>query len=129
MLTMCLQDWRIGRLIRTVPRSVSLAAAATLTLGRNPQRVGFFIEMNATSRAGGGNADLTIDGAPLNPFTAFQPARLFTVSDYGDLPTREIILTNNVGTTTFGVIEWFLPEQILQQSVEAIRKDFPWWPV
>lgn len=91
--------------------------------------MGFFIEMSAATRAGGGQGDISVEGAFINPFTAFQPSRLFTVADYGDLPTREIILTNNVGTGLYGVIEWFLPEAVLQQSTEQIRKDFPWWPL
>jgi len=123
---MCVGDWRLGSIIRSVPRSLSLTNAQTLTLGKNSERVGVAIMSNVQS--GSNQLSITIDGVgtfSIGSSTA-QTQYKATLQSDGDLPMRQWILTGaSVAAYAGLLIEYFLPRNVIGAVLEEFKRQYP----
>lgn len=121
---MCISDWRIGLLLRSVITPIAITSAATIVVPANRQRVGFFLNFNAAASGGGLSADLLCETMPIGRYTAFQVPLLYTLETHGDLCTRQLTISSNVaGISNGGYIEWFLPENVTSAYIEEFRRN------
>lgn len=120
---MCLQDWRLGLVMRSVITPFTVTSAAVIPIAANRQRAGIYVEFNAVTSSGGLSADLNCEGGPIARYTGFQPSRIFTLENSGDLVTRAMNISSNVAGSSVGVIvEWFLPAEYLATELDKFRK-------
>lgn len=124
---MCIGDWRLGRILTSVPRIVSIANGGTFTLPPSEQRVGvMFIPDSAVLQ--GSAQNILSNGVIVGTMGLVPIAVIFTLKDNGDLPTRQFEIVNAVaGAVTWGVTEWFLPEDVLQSGLESWQSEYKPW--
>jgi hypothetical protein len=123
---MCINDWRIGRFIRTVITTKILAVGTSFTFNANRQRVGFTVgaDLNIVVTAAEIGL-LSIDGNQFCEFDESTGPLHFSILTHGDLPTKKFTV-RAVGTgVTFGIIEYFLSEEILQAGYDEFRRSLP----
>jgi len=119
---MCISDWRAGRLIRTVLREASVAAAP-VTIAPDNNRVGLWIgwptggtSLNSMSVTAGGVLVCCLDSS--------FPVYYVTFDRHGDLPTKAHIVTNISNGTTVGIVEMIMPEEYLAAGLEQFRSAY-----
>lgn len=116
---MCVNDWRLGRFIKTSARTISVTAGTPVPLGSNPQRVGVLLCGDLTDMAGGATYSLEVNGVPVTYCNASIHAELLSLTGHGDLPTKSInVTTFSGGPFTCYVTEFFLPEEFLQKGTK-----------
>jgi len=124
---MCINDWRIGRLIRSVFYPAEGHVGSTLTLPTNYQRVGLTLTAIETAVPTGGGI-LAQDGSTGNTIFMLSPeASIFhcTLATHGDLPMRRWFFTPVGGTTlAFSVIEYIAPEEYLASALEQFQTEY-----
>lgn len=120
---MCVQDWRIGRLIRAQSSSTVLGVGQTLTIPSNKQRVGITFDFNDQITAIGSFIEVRVDGNQFTILWSVKPIIHWTVATHGDLSMREISFTTVATGATMGVIEYFLPEEFLTAGLEEFKKE------
>lgn len=114
---MCVGDWRLGRLIRSVGTSYNLAAAATFTVKPSLQRVGFLIhDVNAGT--------LTFPDGQQMQFGSFANWVDLSILRHGDLVTKQIIITAGGSGLGQGFTEFFMPEDYLTAALEAFKHEY-----
>ena len=120
-------DWRLGRLIRAVPHPGN-SGSSTISLGRNPQRVGVLI------------SGTTLGALDLSNYVYVQIGNLIALKIQQDqwpylisLPTHGELSTLALGITDAGdaepvfVTEFFLPEEYLTQALEEFKRSYQPW--
>lgn len=123
---MCFQDWRIGRLIRSVAHDIVSGPAGEMLLPASQQRVGLTVTAVDSDIAAGWLVQAYDSNLKL-AFLLGLNSGLFhcTLATHGDLPTRSItieILGNT--TTAVSVIEYFAPEEYLAAALESFRTQY-----
>lgn len=121
---MCMQDWRIARLVR--PRLLINNATAG-TIGPNQQRVGI-----AFSTLDGGPAIGTeelrfSDGITSDPWYYHDlsfPPRVLSVQEFGSLITNKIAFTETNGGTGMNIWELTMPEEWLTAALEDFNSQY-----
>jgi hypothetical protein len=117
-------DWRIGRLMRSVPTFVAVAPAAGLSIPGNPQRAGLDIFYSNVSTVFCGMDGFGIADASLPIITGQSPFRL-NLAQNGDLSTRAWRLFNNgAGTLNVMFIEHFAPEWLLNLGLKQLQDEY-----
>lgn len=119
---MCISDWRLGRLIRSVSTPFSTAAGTGLVYGRNPQRVGVTILMTTPDPGSGGAFTIAFDGGGAGALPAENAPHSFTLQSHGDLPTRAFVLAAGSAAGAGIVIEHFMPESYLQAGLDEFKR-------
>lgn len=121
-------DWRIGRLIRSVPQTITVPANSEIDIAANTSRVGItFCPVSALT-----DIFMTVD--PVDPSLGLgydlgqvQPYHL-TLATHGDLPTRKFRLFNTTaGDIAVVFIEYIAPESLLTLALELLRREYPGW--
>jgi hypothetical protein len=121
---MCLGDWRLGRMIRSY-RTKNGINATPVTYNKNAQRVGIQFSADATDIQLAAY-DLTINGFNIwSSSNQISTSPIFTLVNAGELPTLEWVITVVGGNLmTISVVEWFLPESVLQTALESIQSEY-----
>jgi hypothetical protein len=121
-----MDDWRLGRLIRSKITAATIVAAGTLSVNANMQRVGIRCSIATSQIVVPGGVTITIDGQlAVILFSSF-PTIDFTFADDGELPTKSFLLTNNTSATNMAVsiIEYFLPEEYIQAGIDSFKSQY-----
>jgi hypothetical protein len=123
---MCIDDWRLGRLIRSKITAASIAGAGTLTINPNMQRVGIQLSSASPSVVIGSFITVTIDGNLICYLFSSIPTVTYNFAEDGDIPTKQFILTNGnaVTATNVSIIEWFLPEEYIQAGIDSFKSQY-----
>lgn len=126
---MCIDDWRIGRLISSTITIVTLSPAATAQIQASPQRIGIAFGLAADSIPTGGDMKLSCNGIDLlTPELAIDMIR-FDLQRDGQMPTFAWTLTNGGAVLTYNisVVQHFLPESVLQAALESYQREYGKW--
>lgn len=124
---MCVSDYRLGSLIRSVIRAYSVTNAQTFTIPTNQERVGLTICPAAVTANGvtivsiDGTAGIAVGGS-----TYTFPWHI-TTQTHGDLPTHAFSGTgvNAVTPATGLIIEYFLPRKVIGAMLEEFQRQYP----
>ncbi len=119
---MCLHDWRAGRLIRTQYTGRNIFGSP-LIIPPNPNRVGIQITWAADVTFSDG-ASIAIDGVIVAALNIGTPSLMWSLVDHGDVPTKEFVVTDILGATNVGVIEMFLPEDMLSAGLNEFISQY-----
>lgn len=120
---MCIQDWRLGRLIRSEARAVVLGLGATEDFPANKQRVGVTVGIPFANNSSIVFGQLSVDGILLVHFRNSNNLFEMTLATHGDLPMRPFTLTGNGTAVTFGLVQYFLPEEFLAAGLEEFNSE------
>lgn len=127
---MCVGDHRLGRLIRSRARVLTLDALTNHeVVPRDPNRVGLIL-----ASSNGVSFQATPDDfAPTNAngiriISGFP--QTFTLIGHGDLPTRRWLARESSAASgpVVMIIELFLPADTLNKSPDAIKSDYHYLP-
>lgn len=94
-----------------------------MTIPPNPNRVGIQISW-ADAVTFGDAATITIDGVIITALNLGQSSFTWSLVDHGDVPTKEFVVTDIVGATNIGVIEMFLPEDMLSAGLNEFISQY-----
>jgi len=120
----CIDDWRLGKAITTAQRQIALAAAATVSIGANPNRVAISFSTNSSSMA--------IQTAILHEGTFFynvsgaaQNAMISCVK-FGRIPFGNLSIFGAAAVVTqqVGVVEYFLPTEYIQTALDSWNSQY-----
>ncbi len=120
---MCIQDWRLGRLIRASHSMQSPTIIAPFTLQRNHNRVGVLAVMETVTTSTAATLLITIDGVNIGLLSIQSPTLMMTLATYGDLPTQQIVFTGPALGFDVGITEFFLPEKTIQAGLEEYNRE------
>jgi hypothetical protein len=121
---MCIGDWRLGRLIKTVLTPWDLTASINLSIPASRQRVGLIVSGSSIFSAASTYFILNCNGVAFLNMT--QQSHIFraTLADDGDLPMQAWSLTFGSFAGTGMWSEMFLPEEILTQALEGYMRQY-----
>ncbi len=121
---MCLQDWRLGRLIRASSRMETVATGAgnTVDIPSDKQRVGITISVNRRFALGTEYGQIRLDGVVFAILGNGQVNLHLTVATHGDLPMRELTLQSIGISIDYGIVEYTLPEEFLMAGMAEFKK-------
>jgi len=121
---MCINDWRLGRLIRSSAQAFSTVTGAGITLKPNKQRVGILFSTTEEPVSGLAGWVLTFDNgailAGLYP-SAFVNINILT---HGDLPTHGVTVRKSESEIIGAFTEFFLPETVLTAGLEEFMRQY-----
>jgi len=120
---MCIGDWRLGQLISTEVRSISLSVGASDTIPADLTRVGLSLNM---AQNGASNAVrlLTTQGE-FHRLQFDQASLHLTLDRHGQLVQRSITLSNfGLGTMVTGVVLYTLPREYLMTALDQWRTEY-----
>lgn len=131
---MCMADWRIGRMIRTIDTTTSIAAPNNFTIKASRQRCAIRIAIAVA-------LDPAFDSvAPDNPsFQVFRGGKavavlnVFTPIYYasfmadGDASTLVHLVQDISYGDSVTVSEWFMPESVLTAAMSEFERDYGKW--
>lgn len=120
---MCVQDWRIGRLIRTQITAHTLVVGTPFLIPANKQRVGLSLASGTPSGAPTVLIQVLHDGILYGMLWNSYIHHHITVSTHGDLPMKSAELRALVANAAIGVIEYFLPEEFLSAGLEEFKRE------
>lgn len=124
---MCLQDWRLGRFIRSVPHPLS-GVGVSILLTANPQRVGLLATIAQGPAVGTDSLAIIVDSKTIFSVDANADSHFFaTIATHGDLPMKAISILANMGALNVSVTEFFLPEEYLAAAMEQFKSEYGQW--
>lgn len=146
---MCIGDWRLGRLIKTIITPFDTTAGLNCIILPSRQRVGLTImggsgvELALTFSEGGGplpaavaglgNLDenfpigLLIDGVDGAYLTAFSGYFHITMATHGELPTKRFVLNTEIQPARGLHIQYTMPEEYLAAALESFKQEYKPW--
>lgn len=122
---MCISDWRLGRQIRTQITAFSLTTAQVQQLAANPQRVGVTFGLTVPTTGALAAAVVRIGGIEHRSLSTENPSYHITLATHGELPTLACAVVSKAGTMTGSIIEYFLPEEVIQAGLDEFKRAFP----
>lgn len=123
---MCMSDWRLGRLIRTVGSFQTVANAGTMVIGTNRDRVGIIISIDVSSTASVTRVSIDVDGLRAMSLSTTNPQVIYTLASHGDLPTRQFTMTAQGTGFNIGVLELIAPEKMIDAAIEEFVRKRQW---
>lgn len=124
---MCLMDYQLGRLCRSV-RHPS-APNATVTLQPSQQRVGILFSIEDAVAIGDDCLRVIVDNDTLSTIhlTAGSDPYMISITSHGDLPLHKFTISTINSVENFAVTEFFMPEDYLNMPLEELEhKYMPW---
>lgn len=124
---MCLNDWRLGRFIKTHHHTQSFIAGggATTIVTASQQRVGLLIScpgIQGTLNVGIVKSSGGINGVWC--LTGFEESKLFTVTEFGDLLTHAWSGIDLDVDTDANITEFFLPQEWLNLDPKSLISSY-----
>lgn len=131
---MCMTDWRIGRLVRSVTTQFSLPQLTQANVVQNMQRIGWDLSPNSpmTFQVDSlgpsiGLARVVVNGK--NTFLITQTSLEISVrlTTHGDLPTKPFVISNFDADNAFNLTEYFMPEEYLEAGLNSFNSEYAQW--
>lgn len=121
---MCQSDWRFGRFIRSVTTNQTLAAAGTMAIAANNQRVGLTISTGSVLASTAQAAIINIGGANVAAFITGTYRHDFSLKEHGDLVNKAIIITNgSIANVPIWVTEYIADERMLTADIKEFQRN------
>lgn len=120
---MCIEDWRLGRLIRSQISAAALTVGQTLSIAPSMQRVGVILSTTAIGIAAGTSETITIDGKIWGLLYTGGNPLIFLLKDHGDLVTKSFVITCGANAANVAITELFLPESVLKERPEELQQE------
>lgn len=121
---MCIEDWRIGRLIRTKRTTFINVNGNTLTFLPDKDRVFFAVGIDIQATQQAFRLQIKVDGLIFTSLNNNVTLFRCTYPDFGELPTFQWDLVS-IGVSFQGaVIEGFLPEAVLRDNLERYKRSY-----
>lgn len=119
---MCIGDWRLGAVIRSVvSEKLTLATTSTIILANNT-RVGITIGLAIPGATTASYGTVKPEGLQLVLLNSSHPFVHFTLATHGDLSFRSFTLTAANINCQFGIVEYFMPEEYLRVGIEEFKR-------
>lgn len=115
---MCVGDYRLGRLIKTVHSQPLLTAGLFTVIPANEQRVGLWIGNSVSGTTLVYYDSPTLGDAALQQVLAGSDPYYVTLAEHGNLPTIRHSMTISGAAFVVAVVEFFLPEDVIQGFLE-----------
>jgi len=119
---MCIGDWRLGRLVRSVGRTVIPSDGDTDRFGPSRQRVGLTFEVHLPTPVVNSACLITFTNGQRLLVGAGTNSLHVTIATHGDLPTYGFTVDLLTTGVTCTVIEYFAPEEYLQAGLDEFRR-------
>ena len=113
MNSMCIGDWRAGRLIRTTRRQVTLLTGQSTSVLANRQRVGITIAQAGAKIADAASVTITVGGVSIDALRANEGTKHYSMLTHGELPTLDFVISVTGATLIIGIVEYTMPESYL----------------
>lgn len=121
---MCVNDWRIGRLMSLQSTFYSSLAGTGLTYKPSRQRVGLIIKQSILWTATQGCSITFTDGSIVS-MTAYQSELRLSLASDGPIVQLGFTIASIVGFAVGTVYETTLPESYLAASLEQFKSENP----
>lgn len=120
---MCISDYRIGRLIRSVPKDIAMTPGQVLTIVANPQRVGLDIFVATDTPTGFSVFIVAVEDCIIDPPAVVPTRYSYRMTKDGDLPTRRFTVNNgDAAGHHVTVIEYIIPEAALTDAIQNYER-------
>lgn len=118
---MCIKDWQVGRLIRSVARNVTVGASSVSIVGSDKQRAGiYFWNSGTTTIFVGDTGTMAVNtGIALETLT---DSKQYSLPTYGDFATHAFDAIGSGAGGNLYVVELMLTESALALDNEELRK-------
>jgi hypothetical protein len=132
---MCLEDYQIGRLIRSVCKVVTVTTGDTELVKPDKDRVAITFSVTTPANTfvtprdllGKNNGFVIADLSSLIPAVGGGQVNIerfahFRIVEYGDLVTKGWLGTSDAEEIDFVIVEYILPEEVLHLTPEQLRQ-------
>lgn len=126
---MCISDYRIGKRIRAVPSNWDNNAGIGGLYPARPDRIAITFLPRPAIGTATFFATIAIDDIAVAILQAQGPGLHFSVLTHGDLPTHKFQLGVGVTLATAGIIEYFLPNDVLNANIEEFYRELMLWRI
>lgn len=121
---MCVQDWRLGRMVRTQRVAFDIEGPATYTLPQDNQRVGWEVNFNIDSTTAAQWSTISWDSGGSLLIPVYKPFFRCDLTTHGDLPTKAVTFAGLVGVLSGYLFVWTMPEEYLSAALEEFRRQY-----
>jgi hypothetical protein len=121
---MCLNDWRLGRLIRTKRTAVILNAAASQSFSADRTRVGIAFGLGTPNTSTTVHATINCDTLPIAFLNLHSPFLQWDLATNGELPTLAWSIAAVVSAFNGTVVEYFAPEAVLAAAIQEFSRRY-----
>lgn len=122
---MCVGDWRLGRLVRSVHSTWIISGSGNLVLPANPQRVALSVSLTTAHASALTWANLAVGSTPLTVIPLNDSHFHITLLTHGDLVTKSFTISQGSNASTGSWVEYLLPEGMLTEALETFRRQYP----
>jgi hypothetical protein len=112
---MCIQDWQLGRFIRSSFSVTGDAGTTAQIVKASRQRVAILFVADPAFIGTPGLFYIKVNGAMVGSMGIFPVPIYFAMNTHGDLPTKEFTLTAQGTPAIMSITEFFLPEDVLDK--------------
>ena len=111
---MCIKDWQVGRLIRSVASNVTVGASSVSIVGSDKQRAGIYFWNSGTT------GTMTVNtGMALETLT---DSNQYSLPTYGDFSTHAFDAIGSGAGGNLYIVELMLSETALAMDNDELRK-------
>lgn len=121
---MCVNDWRLGRLVRSTGKNIAIAPASAIVVLPNKQRVGLCFAFNNDPLAAGSTFSVTFDNGVIIGSQGFFPYLMISLLEFGDLSTHGATVAGFSVAGVVNVSEYIMPEEYLAVALEKFKTDY-----
>jgi hypothetical protein len=121
---MCIEDWRLGRQIRSQLTSKALTVGQTLSVPISMQRVAITLASDPSSAVFNEQCSVTIGGLFFCVLQVSQSLIHMTLLEHGDLVTKQFTVTCGANPRSIVIVEYFLPESVLSDPLESQQRPY-----
>lgn len=131
---MCLQDWRLGRLLNFSVKNVPADLTSGDIVQPNQQRVGLsmsFLDGQEADQSGGvltwDQTLISVDGVRIMVVEPYVYNYKFDLLSHGLLVTKKWSFSQYILHANIAVVEWFLPEDVLASGIAQFKSEYAQW--
>lgn len=121
---MCIQDWRLGRLVRTQRIAWDLDSPASYALSNDPNRVGWHCLFNIDSATTATWMTISWDAGGSLLRSLNNPEFMCSLTTHGDLPTKAVTFAGLTTTLSGYLFIWTMPEEYIAAALEEFRRTY-----
>ena len=118
---MCIKDWQIGRLIRSVASNVTVGASSVSIVGSDKQRAGIYFWNSGTTTIFVGDTGTMVVNTGLG-IPTLTDSNQYSLPTYGDFATHAFDAIGSGAGGNLYVVELMLTESALALDNEELRK-------
>lgn len=129
--SMCMNDWRIGRLIRSKRTFITSSVVDGFTIGASMDRVGIMFTLGSmpsfitdSLAPSIGAIKIDADDSTVGQLNAVVPSVIYTLATHGELPTLRWSTSDLGASVDVVVVEWFMPEQYLAVALKQFETEY-----